>query len=81
MPIAQHKDGALLFFFFFFKQGIGKKFLQSTKYTQQESDSLFRFCYFATIIQQSIKLYDNKKCLINTVSKYGLKRFARKSKF
>lgn len=41
MPIAQHKDGALLFFFF--KQGIGKKFLQSTKYTQQESDSLFRF--------------------------------------
>lgn len=31
------------FFFFFFKQGIGKKFLQSTKYTQQESDSLFRF--------------------------------------
>lgn len=50
MPIAQHKDGALLFFFFF-KQGIGKKFLQSTKYNKNQTVCLDfpLFCnYYST---------------------------------
>lgn len=76
MPIAQHKDGALLFFFFL-SRGLVKNFCKVPNTTRiRQFVQIFR--YFATIIQQSIKLYDNKKCLINTVSKYGLKRFARK---
>lgn len=76
MPIAQHKDGALLFFFL--SRELVKIFAKYQIHTTRIRQFVQIFCYFATIIQQSIKLYDNKKCLINTVSKYGLKRFARK---